>query len=169
MLHHSEIPPQPDLTLSLRYFLSLPNNIANAKHEVEHLRGRFQTALDGSWATAFQHSSGCPLLEPDSEGSTLQASRAEDFEHHFDGQVTYFGLTCTFTLDVHKWKCKHCSHTSIPQALDYCCFPSTPLIAHVWYDLRVMQLYKRLGPGEGLSATGGSKGGGGEIEGGEGV
>jgi hypothetical protein len=35
------------------------------------------------------------------------------------------------------------------------CFPSTPVIADIWYDIQALQLYQRLGLLEGLSATGG--------------
>ena len=125
-----------------KYFDALPYSIARAKAEAEARRAALQEEIGASWC---MHIGSCP------EGPV----HPTQFSQQPDGEVLYFGLDCVFKLLLPKWACACCKQSFSPHALDFGCFPSTPSTAHVWYDLKVLQQYKQLGLGSGLSATGG--------------
>lgn len=118
------------------YVDSLPVNIARAKGHKATLQAALQAEIEGF--TCCPH---CPQPQP------LHIKQP-------DGHVWYIGLDGCFELAMHKMKCACCNQNFSPHALDFGCFPSTPVTAHVWYDLRVLHLYKNYGPMDGLSATG---------------
>jgi hypothetical protein len=46
-------------------------------------------------------------------------------------------LECSFTLKVLvKWTCKCCHQTIVPHALSFSCFPCSPEVELLWYDLK---------------------------------
>lgn len=104
-------------------------------------RRELQSEIDQSWTAHQCSSSDSPLS-------------LDQFRKELDGEVTYFSLDCVFQLSMPKWTCSCCRQAFAPHALDFGCFPSTPTTAHVWYDLQALWMYHRLGPLEGLSATG---------------
>jgi hypothetical protein len=125
------------------FFDELPRSCARAAEQAEGRRQALQAELDGSW-----------------KGHVCQASTGAmhdtcSFSKQMVGEVAYFGTECVFKLSLPKWTCSRCCESFSPDALELGCFASTPTTPHVWYDLRVLKLYKRLGLGEGLSATGG--------------
>ena len=128
--------------MKAQFYSFLPRNIVRARHLREATKKAMQQDLDGAWREHACSSAAQPLQE---EGFKLEACQ---------GEVFYLGLECSFTLKVHKWTCKCCHQTIVPHALSFSCFPSSPEVEHLWYDLRVLQQYKRLGLGGGTSATG---------------
>ena len=124
--------------LQAQFYGSLPTNLARARDFRDARQEVMQQDLDGAWRN---HACSTSLMETDFRSEKGQ------------GQVTYMGLECTFSLTVHQWTCTCCNQKFAPNALSFGCFPSTPEVAHLWYDLRVLQQYKRLGLGNGTSAT----------------
>jgi hypothetical protein len=120
-----------------RYMACLPSNISRAKGQASSLRSAIQAELAADTYCCPK----CPHPQP--EHSKEQ-----------DGIVWYYGLDGCFQLTMYKRTCKGCKQVFTPHALDFGCFPSTPVTPHVWYDLRVLSLYKKLGPLDGLSQTG---------------
>ena len=110
--------------------------------EAEDRRASLQAEIGASWC---MHIGSCP------EGPV----HPSQFSQQPDGEVIYFGLDCVFKLLLPRWACACCKQSFNPHALDLGCFPNTPSTAHFWYDLKVLQQYKQLGLGGGLSATGG--------------
>lgn len=119
------------------YLDSLGCNIDRVKGQQAAQQSALQAEIDNSYCSCPQ----CPQPQP------LHSQQP-------DGNVWYYGLHGTFQLALHKSTCSCCNQTFSPQALSFGCFPSTPVTAHVWYDLRVLRLYKSFGPMEGLSHTG---------------
>ena len=109
-----------------------------------------QSAIDDSW-----------MLHPcfNVEGVFDPSERGVPASNLPPREVIYWGLEFTGKLTIPEWSCHHLGCSSpdqsiTPHALTFCCFPSTPSFPSVWFDLSVMHTYKRLGPKEGLSATG---------------
>ena len=116
---------------------AFPGNLARAKAAAVGRRVSLQAELDSS---SCQHAcEGC---------------REGDITKLPDGELLYYGMDCIFSLTMHKWQCKCCNTSFSPDALHYGCFASTPVTAHIWYDLRVFDLYRKFGLKDGLSATG---------------
>ena len=118
------------------YLDSLGCNITRAKRQLADMQTTLQAEIDSS--TCCPH---CPYPQP------LHRQQP-------DGNVWYYGLHGCFQLAMHKTTCVCCNQVSSPHALNFGCFPSSPVTAHVWYDLRVLSLYKSFGPMDGLSQTG---------------
>ena len=122
------------------FYASLSANMSRAQQQAAALREALQAEVDESWSA---HACSIGPIYPSA------------FSRQPDGDVTYYGLDSIFTLNLPKWTCACCTQSFSPHAIAFGCFPSTPRTPHVWYDLRVLHLYKKFGPGEGLSATGG--------------
>ena len=73
-------------------------------------------------------------------------------------EITYYSLEFVGKLHLQEWQCDCCCSVVSPRPSAFACFPSTPKCASTWYNVQVLQLYRRLGPLEGLSATGASVG-----------
>ena len=131
-------------TLKKQWYASLPSNMSRARQFAEARQQTMQEDVNGAWKNhaCSSATSAQPLQEGDFQKVAGQ------------GQVTYIGMECTFPITMHKWTCTCCNQTIAPGAMSFGCFPNTPEVAHLWYDLRVMQQYKRLGLGNGTSATG---------------
>ena len=71
--------------------------------------------------------------------------------------VTYFGLEHCGPLLLKTWRCSSCGKLYEPEPQLVGCFGSTPTVPSMWFDGRVMELYRRMGPIYGLSATGKSR------------
>ena len=131
---------EQECALRNRFYDRVHVNVARAGRRVEAKREQLQLEVDESW---MGHQCSNSPLHP------------QHFRKELDGEITYFGLDCVCQLRMVKWTCTCCSQTFSPHALDFGCFPSTPTPPHVWYDLQVLWMHKRLGLPEGLSATGG--------------
>ncbi len=125
--------------LRSKYCDALPRSISRCKSQASSHQEALQTEID-AWGAG--HHCSCE------DAQESQLSRQPD------GQVLYMGLEACFLLKLHNKVCNCCNQSCSPHALDFGCFPSTPTTAHVWYDLRLLQLYKKYGPMDGLSATG---------------
>lgn len=68
--------------------------------------------------------------------------------------IKYMGISCSGDLSIPTWTCSTCSQTFTVSPHIVGCFPSTPTDPHLWYDIRLLQMYKDLGVMHGLSATG---------------
>lgn len=130
-----------------KYYERLPANLDRIKRKAELEQAEMQAEIDGSWS---HH-----VCSHRDQGSEINK---ESFNMQPDGFVTYYGKEYVFKLCLPVWKCKCCSQSFSPHPIDFGCFPSTPVTAHVWYDLRFMQQYMDEGPREGLSITGGIRG-----------
>ena len=117
--------------LRSRMMDTFPCNIIRAKAQASAL----QEALQGEISSPTFNCPNCPMPQP------LHNKEA-------DGVVDYIGLDCCFQLTMYKHTCACCGHKFEPHALDFGCFISTPVTTHTWYDLRVLYLYKKLGPME---------------------
>jgi hypothetical protein len=77
--------------------------------------------------------------------------------------VTYVGLSCECRMEIPTLRCMgagvHVGPGSPAHPLRMGCFPSTCAAPETYYDLQVMELYRRLGPMDGLSVTGAAKNG----------
>lgn len=69
-------------------------------------------------------------------------------------KVKYMGISCSGELSIPTWACSTCNETFTVSPHIVGCFPSTPTDPHLWYDIRLLQMYKDLGIMQGLSATG---------------
>lgn len=100
-------------------------------------------------ATANEYSPG---LESDG----LESNRAMWPGHSrlVGREITYYSLEFVGKLHLQEWQCDCCLSVVSPRPSAFACFPSTPKCASTWYNGPVLQLYRRLGPLEGLSATG---------------
>ena len=128
-----------------QYLESFPSNLARCTWETEALRTRLQSELDNFCPSPCKcaHSSesdGCDCVMP-------------EWVPCPNGQVSYLGLTCTFDLRITAWKCSICSTNSSPSPVAFGCFPSSPCNPHVWFDLRLLRLFRRQFS-EGMSTTG---------------
>jgi hypothetical protein len=132
------------LGLQNRYYEMLPANLDRIKKKADLEQADMQAEINESW-----RSHACSLR--DAESVVCDNS----FSMQPDGVVTYYGKEFVFELRLPLWKCACCSQSFSPHPIDFGCFPSTPITAHVWYDLRLMQQYMDEGPREGLSITGG--------------
>lgn len=133
------------LGLQNRYYEMLPTNLDRIKKKADLEQADMQAEINESW-----RSHACSNLR-DAESVVSEDS----FTMQPDGVVTYYGKEYVFELRLPLWKCTCCSQSFSPHPIDFGCFPSTPITAHVWYDLRLMQQYMDEGPREGLSITGG--------------
>jgi len=84
-------------------------NIKRSKEQAESLQGQLQAELNAWQPPACNK---CPAL-----GEYTSSS---------DGEVTYYGRTCTFSLSVTTFHCCGCSQPFSPPPLAFGCFPSTP-------------------------------------------
>ena len=121
--------------LRSRMLSSLPCSIIRAKAQAACFQEKLQQEIE------FSTCPRCPLPQP-------------LHNREIDGQIDYIGMDCCFQLNIYKHTCACCGHKFEPHALDFGCFPNTPVTTHTWYDLRVLSFYKKLGPMEGLSMTG---------------
>jgi hypothetical protein len=69
-------------------------------------------------------------------------------------KIVYYSMLCVGQLNIPSWKCSCCSVIVTPPPSAFACFPATPVIPTLWYDVQVLQTYQRFGLVEGLSATG---------------
>jgi hypothetical protein len=115
-------------------------------HELQH-QGRMESmqriAAEECRAQQEEHSAQC-----DSSGTWEAGTQV----------VTYQGLESRGTLTLPTAKCCGCrtlvGAPSPQHALQLGCFASTPVFPAVYYDQRVMALYRRLGLVSGLSTSG---------------
>lgn len=70
------------------------------------------------------------------------------------GTVMYWALTCHGTLNVPVIHCKACDCTFSPSPAQAGCFPSTPTVAHAWYDIVLLGAYRHFGLLQGVGGTG---------------
>jgi len=144
--------------LRSKYLDTLPCNITRTSKQASAMQTALQAEINGLL---------CPRCHPSADGPEppqLQPfideqqpqPQLDGPEHstHSDSFVWYFGLDGCFPLAMMKCKCASCNLTFMPNALDFGCFPSSPITPHVWYDLKVLHLYKKYGVMDGLSATG---------------
>lgn len=68
--------------------------------------------------------------------------------------VTYWSLTCHGTLQVPSYTCSTCSSIFSPSPVQAGCFPSSPVLANIWYDLMFLEAYVPLSLQLGVSGTG---------------
>ena len=126
-----------------RYYERLPANLDRIKRKADVEKADMQAEIEGPW---IHHA--CNLRDPSSEITR------DSFSRQPDGMVMYYGKEYVFELTLPVWKCCCCSQSFSPHPIDFGCFPSTPVTAHVWYDIRLLQQYMDEGPREGLSITG---------------
>ena len=122
-----------------QYLQYLPGIMEHAQWSAGENRDMLQSKLDNTPPPA------CPC------SFTSESSPA--FTKEPDGKVTYFGIDCTFDLVLSKFRCLGCKKCVSMSPLALGCLPSTPTSAQMWFDLRVMHLYRRQAL-EGMSVTG---------------
>jgi hypothetical protein len=135
--------------LRSKYLDTLPCNISRASKQASATQGALQAEIDDLRCPRCH-----PQPQPDRSEQPQPQPQPQPDGPKYDGLVWYIGLDCCFQLTMEKCKCASCSQSYSPNALDYGCFPSSPVTPHVWYDLRVLYLYKKYGLMDGLSATG---------------
>jgi hypothetical protein len=131
-----------------RYTEALPCNIAMFQKQRSALQTALQAAIDSDSVVT------CPKCRQRDSPQQPAVDSPLPLVRQPDGQVWYYGLDCCFQLTMYKRSCASCSDNFSSHPLDFGCFPSTPITPHVWYDLRVLSLYKQYGPMDGLSQTG---------------
>lgn len=117
------------------YYDCLPCNLARSKEEADGMQRSRQSEVEEWQPSACQ--CGCD---------------AASFSRHPAGDVWYYGRTCVFQLSLYEWQCSSCNRRVAPSPLAFGCLPSTPTIPQMWFELQLLQLYRRLGH-EGLSST----------------
>jgi hypothetical protein len=75
------------------------------------------------------------------------------FTRHPAGDVWYYGRTCVFQVSLYEWRCSNCCRGVAPSPLAFGCFPSTPTIPQMWFELQLLHLYREQGH-DGMSSTG---------------
>ena len=118
------------------YYDSLPCNLARSKEEADGLQRRRQAEVEEWQPPACQ--CGCDTAS---------------FTQHPAGDVWYYGRTCAFQLSLYEWQCSNCNRRAAPSPLAFGCFPSTPTIPQMWFELQLLHLYREQGH-EGMSSTG---------------
>ncbi|GLI71233.1 hypothetical protein VaNZ11_016354 [Volvox africanus] len=58
------------------------------------------------------------------------------------------------TISLPRVTCQHCTETFTPSAIREGCFYGSPIDAHMWYDMRLLDTYQVLGLNDGLSMSG---------------
>ncbi|GLC37006.1 hypothetical protein PLESTM_000530500 [Pleodorina starrii] len=126
--------------------LSNAESHAQIKQQVsETLLGLVQTRVD-TLATSWRLQHTC-MAQP-----TTPSDIEKPFRDEPPAAVRYVGLLSSGTLAIPTVTCLACQQQYTPQAIDVGCFKSSPVDAHVWFDLSVHSSYHFLGV-EGLSAT----------------
>jgi hypothetical protein len=124
------------------YLLHYPVAAHYRQQDTEQQLANINARIGSSWSL---HK--CPAMPDEMPART-------DFEAVPGYEVTYYSLSCVGRLTVQGWQCKCCQQQMVPMPCMFGCFPNSPTAPTVWYDLQVLKLYHRLGPMEGLSATG---------------
>ena len=106
------------------YIAALPQAHAMKAAASDDLQQRMQGSLD-------------QLREP-SPCKCMAAGHQPDFARLPEGRdVRYIGMSCAFKLNMPQWQCSGCRFKLDADPLVVGCFPSTPVVPEVWYDLQV--------------------------------
>jgi hypothetical protein len=136
--------------------------------------GWLQRGMDGAVAAGEMSSCSCPLVavgeggggndrqqgrghaSDDEEPDGLAGSGAMWSGHSqlAGREINYYCLEFVGKLHLQEWQCDCCGSVVSPRPSAFGCFPSTPKCASTWYNVQVLQLFRRLGTLDGLSATG---------------
>ena len=124
-----------------QYVDFLPQNLAREEEMTEKLKEKLQSDLSNYRPATCSCS------------SSIDGEPKAQWISHSDGEVTYYGLTCTFPLQLTAYQCSNCSKRCSVSPLAFGCLPSTPTMPNVWFDLKVLRLHRRQFS-EGMSTTG---------------